>query len=593
MTAPANLLEIRGLDVTFPFQSGPLRACHGVDLTITPGEIHAVVGESGSGKTMVARSILRLLPPPAAITAGSIRFEGRDLADAGEAELRRIRGARIGMIFQEPLVSLNPALRIGGQMAEAMRLHTDLPAEEIRRQAVEMLRAVRIPDPEGCMTRYPHEFSGGMRQRIMIASVMMLRPALLLADEPTTALDAVVQREVLDIMADIVREFGTAILLVSHDLGVVARYARNATVMERGRVVEQGDTRSLLSRPSHPYTRRLLESLPHPPEAGDASPRPERRPLLSARDIEVHYESPSPWPFGRPRRHRAVAGISLDIHADEMVGLVGESGSGKSTLGRALIRLKDVSGGTVQFDGRDILSLSGSALRDVRRQLQIIFQDPYSSLNPRMRIGAVVGEGLRQFGDVTPTRKRQRVLEMLRAVGLGEEHADRFPHEMSGGQRQRVAIARALISRPRLVVADEPVSALDITIQAQILDLLRDLKNRFDFACLFISHDLGVVESFCDRVLVMHQGRVMEEADAAALFARPRHPYTCRLMNAAPMLAREAEGYSLKVTDWSPAEPGADRYFDPDAPAAGPEARYRLREVVPGHRVAFSEPRTG
>ena len=584
MSAAPKLLDIRGLEVTFPIPGREVVACQDVDLTINAGEIHAVVGESGSGKTMAARSILRLLPPPAIITGGSIQFEGRDLVGASEKEMQKIRGARIGMIFQEPLVSLNPALKIGYQMAETMRLHTDLSAEEIRQKAVEMLRAVKMPDPEGCLERYPHEFSGGMRQRIMIASVMMMRPALLLADEPTTALDAVVQREVLDIMKDIVTEFGTAIMLVSHDLGVVARYADTATVMEKGRIVEHGSSKTILSAPSHPYTRRLLESLPHPPEAKAPEAAPERRPLLRARDVEVHYETPSPWPFGRPRRHRAVAGISLDIHADEMVGVVGESGSGKSTLGRALIRLKDVSAGTVELDGKDILGISGGQLRDIRRQLQIIFQDPYSSLNPRMRIGQLVGEGLRNVDGVSPTEARQRVLEMLDAVGLGGGYAERFPHEMSGGQRQRVAIARALISRPRLVVADEPVSALDITIQAQILDLLRDLKNRFDFACLFISHDLGVVESICDRVLVMYQGRVMEEADAATLFARPSHPYTCRLMNAAPMLEAEGGGYALKTGERAvPGEVSA--YFDADR--ATSDAAYSLRDVAPGHRVAF------
>ncbi|WP_339849725.1 ABC transporter ATP-binding protein [uncultured Nisaea sp.] len=581
MTAETNLLEVRGLEVTFPIPGREVRACQNVDLAIAPGQIHAVVGESGSGKTMLARSTLRLLPPPALITAGSIHFEGRDLVEASELEMRKVRGARIGMIFQEPLVSLNPALRIGRQMAEAMRLHTDLPMEEIRAKAVEMLRAVRMPDPEGCLSRYPHEFSGGMRQRIMIASVMMMRPALLLADEPTTALDAVVQREVLDIMADIVKEFGTSIMLVSHDLGVVARYADEATVMEKGVVVEQGASGKLLAQPSHPYTQKLLSSLPKPPTSSRASTE-VRQPLLSARDIEVHYETPSRWPFGKPRLHRAVAGMSLDIHADEMVGLVGESGSGKSTLGRALIRLKDPSAGSVTLDGQDILSLSGTALRDVRRQLQIIFQDPYSSLNPRMRIGALVGEGLRHIDDISPTKARERVLDMLDAVGLGRGYADRFPHEMSGGQRQRVAIARALVSRPRLVVADEPVSALDITIQAQILDLLRDLKNRFDFACLFISHDLGVVESICDRVLVMYKGRVMEEAGAAALFARPSHPYTCRLMNAAPMLEAGQDGYGLKdIERLPPADLGA--FFDADIHADA----YQLRAVGPGHKVAF------
>jgi peptide/nickel transport system ATP-binding protein len=584
------LLEISDLDITFPFPTAPVRAVRGANLTIAPGQIHAVVGESGSGKTMLARAILRLLPAPAAIENGKILFQGRDLAGLGDREMRAVRGAQIGMIFQEPLVSLNPALRIGPQMFEALRLHNKLGTDEIRRQAIEMLHAVRMPDPEGCLRRFPHEFSGGMRQRIMIASVMMLRPKLLLADEPTTALDAIVQKDVLDIMRDVVRDLGTAVLLVSHDLGLVARYSDRVTVMEKGQIVEQGSVEAILGAPQHSYTRRLLSSLPHGPKGEAAVARSE--PVLSARDIEVHYETPARRPFGKARLNRAVAGVSLDLHHGEMLGLVGESGSGKSTLGRALIRLRDPSMGTLTFNGRDILGLRGADLRAARRDLQIVFQDPYSSLDPRMRVAALIAEGLRHTPGLGRADIRLRVAEMLEAVGLEPDHADRFAHELSGGQRQRVAIARALISRPAVVVADEPVSALDVTIQAQILDLLRSLKARFGFSCLFISHDLGVVESICDRVMVMYGGRIVEEAPAAQLFERPHHPYTRRLMAAVPVLSASGEGYRLRESaPPSDLQPSVDDSFDPLGQATS-EALHQMTSVGPGHFVALPAIRT-
>lgn len=575
------LLSVKGLDIGLDTAGGPRLLVQGAGLDLAAGEIHALVGESGSGKTMIARAIIGLLPDGIGTSAGSIRFEGRELTQLDEPARRALRGARIGMIFQEPLVSLNPSMKIGAQMAEAMRLHTNKSRAEIRRTAIEMLDAVRIVDPESCLDRYPHEFSGGMRQRIMIASVMMLRPKLLLADEPTTALDAIVQREVLDIMRDMTQRFGVSVLLVTHDLGVVARYADRVTVMCRGEIVEAGPTRDVIAAPQQAYTRNLLAALPQAPE-GIAPARMEDAPLLEARGLSIAYEKSAPLPFMRRRSQAVVHDMSLSIHPGEMVGLVGESGSGKSTYGRALIRLKDVAAGRILWRGQDITTLSGDALRRLRPRMQIVFQDPFSSLNPRFRVGQIVAEGLRMLPDPAPAG---RVDAMLEAVGLGPEFRDRFPHQLSGGQRQRVAIARALITQPELVVADEPVSALDVTVQAQILDLLRDLRSRFGFACLFISHDLSVVESICDRVVVMYRGRIMETATARQLFDRPRHPYTRHLLAAAPHLTRSEDGhYVLHHRDEAnlpPADP--DSYWpEPGETLDG----YHLATVDRGHDVA-------
>ncbi|MEH6773490.1 MAG: ABC transporter ATP-binding protein [Cereibacter changlensis] len=579
------ILAISGLDISFAARPDPVTIVRDAALTINAGEIHALVGESGSGKTMIARAVIGLLPEGMSVSAGTIRFNGQDFTALDEPARRALRGAQIGMIFQEPLASLNPSMKIGAQMAEAVRLHTGKSGAEIRAMAIDMLRAVRIVDPESCLDRYPHEFSGGMRQRIMIASVMMMRPKLLLADEPTTALDAIVQREVLDIMHDMARRFGVSILLVTHDLGVVARYADRVTVMCRGDVVESGDTAQILTAPTQDYTRNLLEALPRPPQ-GEIAEAPPATPLIEARDLTIAYEKPAPLPFFPRRSQTVVHGMSLAIHPGEMVGLVGESGSGKSTYGRALIRLKDVSGGQVFWRGKDITSLSGEPLRRLRPRMQIVFQDPFSSLNPRLRIRQIVAEGLRSLTEPAP---RARVDEMLEAVGLGSEFRDRFPHQLSGGQRQRVAIARALITRPELVVADEPVSALDVTVQAQILELLKNLRSHFGFACLFISHDLSVVESICDRVVVMYRGRVMEAGTARQLFEHPEHPYTRRLLAAAPHLSPSGNGrYTLIERDETAFPPADPDCYWPVSGEASPG--YRLEIGNLGHAVARKTP---
>ncbi|MCA0921420.1 ABC transporter ATP-binding protein [Pseudooceanicola nanhaiensis] len=583
--APAPLLEIDALDIALTAGRAEVPIVRQASLKMMPGEIHALVGESGSGKTMLARSLIGLLPDGIEVTAGRIRFDGTVLTDLDESGLRARRGVDIGMIFQEPLVSLNPSMKIGAQMAEAMRLHTGAPASEIRKRSIEMLEAVRIKDPEGCLDRYPHEFSGGMRQRIMIASVMLLRPKLLLADEPTTALDAVVQQDVLDIMTETAERFGASVLLVTHDLGLVARYANTLSVMEKGRIVEAGKTADVLAAPADPYTQRLLAALPKRPD--EIRPSAEGEPLIKAEKVSISYEGAAKFFLGPRREVPVVHEISLDIRPGEMLGLVGESGSGKSTLGRALIRLKDTSGGRIAFRGADITQADGSALRDLRSKMQIVFQDPYSSLNPRYRISRIVGEPLRLHKAEASTKSgRMAVDEMLEAVGLDASYGERFPHELSGGQRQRVAIARALISNPDLVVADEPVSALDVTVQAQILALLADLRARLGFACLFISHDLSVVESLCDRIMVMYRGRTMEQADAETLFRDPRHPYTRRLLEASHRLERQESGaYGLREGRYADTAEATGTFYWPEGDKDDPD--YRLAEVARDHFVAL------
>ncbi len=375
-----------------------------------------------------------------------------------------------------------------------------------------------------------------MRQRIMIASAMMLRPRLLLADEPTTALDAIVQKNVLDIMQEVAGELGVAILLISHDLPLVARYADQVTVMEKGLVVEQGSVEEVIQNPQHPYTQKLLASLPNPKrDRPSAAPEPTE-PVVQAGNLDVEYITPSPWPFLKPSTHHVVKNVSFDIGRGEMLGLVGESGSGKSTVGRALLRLKDLAGGEIHFEGKDVAKLQGRDLLKFRQQVQVVFQDPFSSLNPRMKVGQIVQEGLRHTPGIGKKEISARTGAMLEAVGLGQDFKHRFVHELSGGQRQRVAIARALITRPSLVIADEPVSALDVTIQAQILDLLRKLKAELGFSCLFISHDLAVVEAICDRTLIMFRGEIVEQGNTGQLFDNPAHDYTKQLVEAAPKL---------------------------------------------------------
>ncbi|WP_238888974.1 ABC transporter ATP-binding protein [Achromobacter insuavis] len=534
MTEKAPLLAVENLRIRAG-HDGPL-AVNDVSFELAAGEILALVGESGSGKTMAARAVIGLLPAPMQLSGGEIRFKGQLLDTQNAKALRRVRGAEIGMVFQEPMVSLNPALTIGRQMSEALKLHTELSAGEIRQRCLTMLERIGIKDPVRCLAAYPHEFSGGMRQRIMLAAVMLLRPALLIADEPTTALDCLAQLDVIELMLELTREQGTAVLFISHDLSLVARYANRVVVMRNGQAVEQGPTDSILLAPRAEYTRQLLESLPR---RGVPPPLPESKaPLLEVKGVCIEYPGQRGF-WRRSDAYRVVHGVDLSIAPGETLALVGGSGSGKTTLGRAVAGLVKPCAGSIEFQGVDLLK---SVNRSTRLQCQMIFQDPYSSLDPRMRIGQILIEPLRHSDDLNESQRRSRVAETLNDVGLNSSFSERFPHQLSGGQRQRVAIGRALVRRPRMVIADEPISALDMTIQKQILDLFERLQKQYGFACLFISHDLAAVERIAHRVAVMSQGKIVEIASRDVLFDGPQHPYTRKLLAAASPLEKLANG---------------------------------------------------
>jgi len=526
----SRLLSIENLKLRAP-RTGAM-VVDDVSFAIDRGEFLAVVGESGSGKTMAARAVMDLLPMGIERVGGRIELEGEELTSAAPGRLRQLRGPAMGMVFQEPMVSLNPAITIGTQMAEGLRLHRRLSPAEIRRLSIAMLERVQIRDPEHCLAAYPHEFSGGMRQRIMLASVMLLKPRLLIADEPTTALDTLVQREVLDIMVGLARDEGTAVMLITHNLGLVARYAQRAVVMQRGKVMEEGSSTQILSAPRHPYTRQLVEALPRRGAAGEIGSA--GAPVIEARQLQVTFLGRRRFFKRQPDVH-AVAGVDISIRAGETVAVVGGSGSGKTTLGRAILRLLPASGGSILYRGEDVLGVRGAGLRSFRMGCQLVFQDPYSSLDPRMRVGEIVDEPLKLLPDLSRAERTRRVEETLAEVGL-DGFARRLPHELSGGQRQRVAIARAIVRRPDFVVADEPVSALDMTIQKQVLSLFRALQRDRGFACLFISHDLSAVEEIADRVVVMQGGKIVEQGRRDDIFDRPQHPYTKALLEASPAL---------------------------------------------------------
>ncbi len=528
--ATVPVLSVRRLGV----RAGATPLVQDLDLEIARGECLAIIGESGSGKTMAARAILGLLPSGIRVHGGRIALDGEDLLTAPAQRLRELRGPGVGMVFQEPLVSLNPAHRIGKQMAEGLRLHTRLSSGEIEQRCLAMLERIGIAEPSRCMRAFPHEFSGGMRQRIMLASVMLLRPKLLIADEPTTALDTLTQQEVLDLMRELACDHGTAILLITHNLGLVSRYAQRALVMQRGRVVESGAVTRLLHLPEHPYTRTLIEAMPRRQTESHA-PAAQDLPLIEVRDLHVRYPGTRAGLLGRRPQHHAVRGVSLHVQAGQTVAVVGGSGSGKTSLGRAILQLTPAQEGEVLFRGRRVQGGDRHAMHAFRLACQLVFQDPYSSLDPKHRVRQIVAEPLRLMRGIDARTAAARVEEVLREVGL-DGLGDRFPHELSGGQRQRVAIARAIVRRPAFVVADEPVSALDMTIQAQVLALFRELQRQHGFACLFISHDLAAVEQVADRVIVMQSGEIVEEGTRDEIFDAPRHPYTRRLLEAAPRL---------------------------------------------------------
>jgi peptide/nickel transport system ATP-binding protein len=532
-TARLPLLSVENLRIGSV--DGKFLAVDGVSFHLDAGDVLALAGESGSGKTLAARSIMGLLPSGLARLSGSILLDGADIATAGEAQLRALRGRSIGMVFQEPMTSLNPAMRIGLQLTEALRLHERCSPTEAKARALQLLARVRIEDPERCFASFPHEFSGGMRQRIMLASVMLLKPRLLIADEPTTALDTLAQREVLDLMLELCAESRTGLLLITHNLGLVARYANRVLVLEKGRAVEEGAARTVLQSPQHPYTRRLISALPRRGPVSNPESNPEREPaLIEARGLRLTFRPPKRlFQSARPPK-LALDGVDLTVRRGETVAVVGGSGSGKTTLGRVLAGLLAADDGEVTFRGRALATADAPSRRAFRLQCQFIFQDPFASLDPRQRVFSAVAEPLRH-SDLPREAWPARVEETLAAVGL-EAFGQRLPHQLSGGQRQRVAIARALVRRPAFVIADEPVAALDMTVQAQVLALLQRLQRELGFACLFISHDLAAVEQIASRVAVMDAGRIVEEGTRDEVFDAPRHPYTRALLDAAPRL---------------------------------------------------------
>ncbi|MDH5308033.1 MAG: ABC transporter ATP-binding protein [Myxococcales bacterium] len=528
------LLEVENLAVHFAAPGGALEAVRGVSFAVRRGETVALVGESGSGKSVTALSVLQLLPYPAARhPSGSIRFAGTELMGAPESTLQAIRGDRISMIFQEPMTSLNPLHRVEKQIAETLMLHKKLERDAARARALELLDLVGIADPAARLSSYPHELSGGQRQRVMIAMALANDPELLIADEPTTALDVTIQAQVLELLRELKEATGMGLLLITHDLGIVRKVADRVCVMTDGRIVEQGETEQIFSAPQHAYTRHLLAA---EPKGDPPTPRSDARTLFAGTDVRVWF----PVKRGVLRRTvshlKAVDGVSIEAREGETVGVVGESGSGKTTLAMALLRLQS-STGRIRFQDRDIQHLRWKQIRPLRREMQIVFQDPFGSLSPRLPVGDIVGEGLaiHRIGDAA--ERERRVIRVLEEVGLDPESRQRYPHEFSGGQRQRIAIARAMVLEPRFVVLDEPTSALDRSVQAQIVDLLRDLQRRHNLSYLFISHDLRVVRALCHHVIVMREGVVVEHGPARRVFEHPEHPYTRTLMAAAFDLA--------------------------------------------------------
>ncbi len=522
-----TVLDVRNLSVDFSQDGRKVHAVRGVSFHVGKGETVALVGESGSGKSVTALSAVSLLPP-SAILGGSVIYNGTEMIGASEKDLRRVRGNDISFIFQEPMTSLNPLHTLERQIAESLALHQGLSGQAARARIIELLTKVGIRDPETRLDAYPHQLSGGQRQRVMIAMALANGPDLLIADEPTTALDVTIQAQILALLADLKRQEGMSLLFITHDLGIVRRIADRVCVMQGGEIVEQGVTSDIFANPQHPYTRKLLAAEP----SGRPAPVPDRAPkILDTKDLRIWF----PIQRGLLRRTvgyvKAVNAATITLRQGETLGVVGESGSGKTTLALAILRLIR-SEGPIVFLGRDLSNVPQSDLRTVRRELQIVFQDPFGSLSPRMTVEQIVAEGLQVQG-VDKAERRRRVTEILEEVGLEATMLDRYPHEFSGGQRQRIAIARAMILRPKLVVLDEPTSALDMTVQVQIVELLRRLQADHKLAYLFISHDLRVVRALSHKVMVMRQGDVVEAGETQALFDNPQTDYTRELMHAA------------------------------------------------------------
>ncbi len=528
MTKP--LLAIEDLRVTFGRGQAAVTAVDGVSLTLNAGQTLALVGESGSGKSVTALSIPQLLPYPLAQhPTGSITLAGQSVLNASEKVLQGLRGGMLGMIFQEPMTSLNPLHTLEKQIGETLRIHQALTAAQARDRIVDLLEQVRLPEASARLRAYPHQLSGGQRQRVMIAMAIANNPRLLIADEPTTALDVTIQSEILELLADLRKRLNMAMLFISHDLNVVRRIADHVAVMQAGRVVEQGRIDAVFNQPQQTYTQALLKAEP----SGQPASVPNGAALLEARNMRVWFAQKSGF-LQRVQSHvKAVDGVDLAVRAGETVGIVGESGSGKTTLAMALLRLQSARG-QIKFAGRDLMALDKSALRNLRRDVQVVFQDPYGSLSPRLSVAQIIGEGLSVHArDQDAAAHAARVDQALVEVGLAPELAKRFPHELSGGQRQRIAVARALVLKPRLIVLDEPTSALDRTVQRQLIELLRDLQARHGLAYVFISHDLSVVRAMSHQVIVMQAGRVVETGPVEQIFHHPQQPYTQRLLAAA------------------------------------------------------------
>ena len=666
--AAEPLLQVEGLRTWFFTDAGVVRAVDGVSFTLNRGETLGIVGESGSGKSVAAKSIMNLLEEPARIVEGSIRFRGREVTTLAESELRDIRGAEIAMVFQDPMTSLNPVLRISRQLVETMTAHGRFTSAAARSRAAELLGRMGIPGPERVLDSWPHQFSGGMRQRVMLAMGFSNTPSLILADEPTTALDVTIQAQILDLLRALNEDLGTAVILISHDLGVIATICSRVLVMYAGEVVEEGNPQDLLSDPRHPYTWALLHAAPrldgetnnnrrlatiegqppdarawpegcrfrarcpfaidacaqHPallpiapgrnarcwvtqggaplvppkPRAAEAASRPDTapQPLLDVLGLAKHFPLPRQSFLDSQRVLRAIDDVDLQVFPGETVGLVGESGCGKSTLARVVMRLDEPTSGRIVFDGTDISHASQRAIRPLRRRMQMIFQDPYASLNPRMTVGEILAGPLRLHGIAQNTADaRDRVGALLDLVGLPAAAAQRFPHEFSGGQRQRISIARALSVEPIFVVGDEPISALDVNIQAQIINLMIGLQERLRLTYLFIAHDLAVVRHISDRIVVLYLGRVVETAPAEALFRRPLHPYTASLISAVPTLHAAEARQRIRLTGEipSPLNPPSGCRFRTRCPAAAQrcaEETPPLREAESGHHVACHFP---
>src|SRR5688572_21262307 len=537
------LLEVDNLNVRFATSDGEVHAVKDLSFSLEQGETLGIVGESGSGKSQTVMSVVGLLAANGRAT-GVARFAGRDLLALLPKELRTIRGRRIAMILQDPMTSLNPYLRIGTQMVAAIRAHERVSFKAARARCVTMLNAVAIPEPDLRLERYPHELSGGMRQRVMIATSLLLEPEVLVADEPTTALDVTVQAQILELLKDLKRRFNTGVVIITHDLGVVAGLADRVLVMHGGERKEHGDVRDVFYRPQHDYTRMLLKAVPRLDSAPPASTRPSQAdtPLIAVEAVRVHFPVLGRGWLGKRETLRAVDGVDLTLAAGETLGVVGESGSGKSTLARAILRLVPATAGSIAVLGRDLAAQSPAGLRAIKRNLQVVFQDPLAALNPRMTVGDIVSEPLWTHRPELDARAvKAEVVEVLRRVGLTGRELNRYPHEFSGGQCQRIGIARALVLKPKVIVCDEPVSALDVSIQREIVQLLLELRREFGLALVFIAHDLAVVRQLSHRVMVMYLGRVMEVASRDDLYAHPRHPYTQALMSAVPLPDPDAE----------------------------------------------------